>query len=110
MDLSYQNTRLSPKGLFQPHSERMFEYSLAKDDPEAGILQGGAQRLLPAGDLRASGPVMPMPLKLVDVNFDTPQYRGPVVGEAAGNHHPGGTGLQSTVRHLFLHLGGDRAL
>ena len=39
IDLGYQNTRLSPKGLFHPHSERMFQYSLAKGDPEAGIVK-----------------------------------------------------------------------
>ena len=32
-DLGFSNTRLSPKGLFHPQAERMFEYSLAKDDP-----------------------------------------------------------------------------
>ena len=38
-DLGFQNTRLSPKGLFHPQAERMFEFSLAKDDPQAAILK-----------------------------------------------------------------------
>lgn len=39
IDLGYMNTRLSPKGLFHPQAERMFEYSLATGDPEAGIVK-----------------------------------------------------------------------
>jgi sulfhydrogenase subunit beta (sulfur reductase) len=34
IDLGYRNTRLSPKELMEPQSERMFDYSLAKDDPK----------------------------------------------------------------------------
>ncbi|GLI36359.1 4Fe-4S dicluster domain-containing protein [Desulforhabdus amnigena] len=39
LDLNFQNTRMSPKGLFHPEADKMFEYSLAEGDPEAGILK-----------------------------------------------------------------------
>ena len=39
MDLSFQNSRLSPKSLFLPQSERMFEYSLDPDSEDAHILK-----------------------------------------------------------------------
>ena len=38
-DFDFQNTRLSPKSLIIPQSERMFEYSLDKNDPEAHLLK-----------------------------------------------------------------------
>ena len=40
VDFDYENTRLSPKGIIYPQAERMFEYSLDPDDPEAHILKG----------------------------------------------------------------------
>ena len=36
-DFIYQNTRLSPKGVVYPQSERMFEVKLDEKDPEANI-------------------------------------------------------------------------
>ena len=36
-DFSYQNTRLSPKGVVYPQSERMFEVNLDEKDPEGNI-------------------------------------------------------------------------
>ena len=49
-DFSFQNTRLSPKELVQPPSERMFQFSLDPADPEAHILKDApwneASRLL----------------------------------------------------------------
>jgi sulfhydrogenase subunit beta (sulfur reductase) len=38
-DLSFQNSRLSPKGLVQPPSEGMFHFTLNPEDPEAHILK-----------------------------------------------------------------------
>jgi hypothetical protein len=43
-DLGFSNTLLSPKGLFHPQAERMFEYSLAREDPNAGILKRISRR------------------------------------------------------------------
>lgn len=76
IDLSYANTRLSPKGLFHPQAERMFEYSLAPDDPEAGIVKETpkdySERVIfgirPC-DARA--------FQLDDVNFDTQTIKDP---------------------------------
>jgi len=38
-DFGYPNTRLSPKALVYPQSERMFEYSLDENDTDAHILK-----------------------------------------------------------------------
>ena len=38
-DFSFQNTRLSPKALVQPQSERMFQFTLDPENPEAHILK-----------------------------------------------------------------------
>ena len=38
-DFEFQNTRLSPKSLIYPQSERMFEYSLDEKEDEAHILK-----------------------------------------------------------------------
>ena len=46
-DLGFSNTSLSPKELFHPQAERMFEYSLAKDDPQAGIVKGAQKDFSP---------------------------------------------------------------
>ncbi len=75
-DFTIQNTRLSPKGLVQPPSERMFRFSLDPENPEANILKEEPKketnRLL-AGlrpcDARA--------FELVRINFITNQYEDP---------------------------------
>jgi ferredoxin len=76
IDLSFQNSRLSPKSLFLPQSERMFEYGLdpAKDD--AHILKEVPKDY----SSRAVIGIRPCDAKafeLVDANFDTPQFRDP---------------------------------
>ncbi len=43
-DFSFQNTRLSPKGLVQPASERMFKFTLNPEDPEAHILKENSEK------------------------------------------------------------------
>jgi len=75
-DLDFKNTRLSPKGLFHPQAERMFEYSLAKDDPEAGIAKESPKDFSPRVvlgirpcDARAFG--------LDDANFNTETIKDP---------------------------------
>ena len=37
-DFDYENTRMSPKSLVYPQSERMFEYSLDETEPDAHIM------------------------------------------------------------------------
>lgn len=76
LDLGCLNTRLSPKGLFHPHSERMFEYSLASGDAEAGILKEAPKDYSP----RLVVGIRPCDAKafrLDDANFDTAAYRDP---------------------------------
>ncbi len=75
-DLGYQNTRLSPKGLFHPHAERMFEYSLVKNDPQAGILKEAPKDFSPRVVLGIR-PCDAKAFQLDDVNFDTTAYQDP---------------------------------
>jgi ferredoxin len=79
-DLSLQNTRLSPKALVQPQSERMFEFNLNPEDPQAHILKEETKeegRRLVVGirpcDARA--------YNLVERNFVTPDYEDPLWNE-----------------------------
>ena len=76
IDLAYRNTRLSPKSLFEPHSERMFGYSLVRDDPEAGILKETPKNYSPRVVIGIR-PCDARAFQLVDVNFNTPQFQDP---------------------------------
>ena len=75
-DLNYQNTRLSPKGLFHPQAERMFVYSLDKGDSEAGILKEAPKDLSPAIILGIR-PCDARAFQLDDANFDASAIRDP---------------------------------
>jgi sulfhydrogenase subunit beta (sulfur reductase) len=75
-DLQYRNTRLSPKGLFHPQSERMFQFSLAKDDPDAGILKE-APKDFSDRIILGIRPCDAKAFQLDDKNFDTATYRDP---------------------------------
>jgi ferredoxin len=68
-DLSFHNTRLSPKGLFHPQAERMFVCSLARDDPQAGILKEVQKDFSPRVVLGIR-PCDAKALRLDDANFD----------------------------------------
>lgn len=75
-DFAYQNTRLSPKSLVYPQSERMFEYTLDENDPDAGILREAPK------DYRAQAVVGIRPcdahgFQLVKRNFDNAEFRDP---------------------------------
>ena len=75
-DLSFQNTRLSPKALVQPQSERMFEFTLSPEDPEAHILKEKAQK----EDRRLLVGIRPCDARaydLVQLNFITSDYQDP---------------------------------
>jgi ferredoxin len=76
IDLAYQNTRLSPKSLFHPHSERMCQFSLAKDDPEAGIVKEAPKDYSPRIILGIR-PCDAKAFRLDDANFDTPTIKDP---------------------------------
>ncbi|MCU0580666.1 MAG: 4Fe-4S ferredoxin, partial [Desulfobacterota bacterium] len=75
-DLTFQNTRLSPKELVQPPSERMFQFSLDPADPEAHILKetpwDDTPRLL-----LGVRPCDAQALKLVEINFINAEYTDP---------------------------------
>jgi hypothetical protein len=49
IDLSFQNSRLSPKSLFLPQSERMFEYGLDPAGEDAHILKEASKDYSPRG-------------------------------------------------------------
>ncbi|MEE9421112.1 MAG: 4Fe-4S dicluster domain-containing protein [Desulfatiglandaceae bacterium] len=75
-DFDYQNTRLSPKSLVYPQSERMFEYSLDENEPDVNILKVSPKDYSP----RAVVGIRPCDahaFQLVKVNFDNPLYRDP---------------------------------
>jgi hypothetical protein len=75
-DLGFKNTRLSPKGLFHPQAERMFEYSLAKDDPQAGIMKEAPQDFSPRVVLGIR-PCDAKAFNLDDANFNTNTIKDP---------------------------------
>ena len=75
-DLGFQNTRLSPKGLFHPQAERMFEYSLAKDDPQAAILKEAEKDFSPRVVLGIR-PCDAKAFQLDDANFNTETIKDP---------------------------------
>jgi ferredoxin len=76
-DFEFQNTRLSPKSLIYPQSERMFEYSLDDKEDEAHILKEAPKDFAPQAVVGIR-PCDAHALRLVNVNFDNPQYRDPL--------------------------------
>jgi formate hydrogenlyase subunit 6/NADH:ubiquinone oxidoreductase subunit I len=75
-DFDFQNSRLSPKSVVFPQSERMFEYSLNDNDPEAHILKEPSKDYLPRA-IVGIRPCDAFAFELVRVNFDSPEYRDP---------------------------------
>ncbi|MBW1773228.1 MAG: 4Fe-4S dicluster domain-containing protein [Deltaproteobacteria bacterium] len=75
-DFDFQNTRLSPKSLIQPQSERMFEYSLDEGNEEAHILKESRKDYSPRAVVGIR-PCDALALQLVRINFDNPEYRDP---------------------------------
>jgi len=75
-NFDFQNTRLSPKSLIQPQSERMFEYTLDEADPEAHVLKDAAKDIA-AQAIVGIRPCDAYALQLVKINFDNPEYRDP---------------------------------
>ncbi len=76
IDLGFQNTRLSPKELFHPQCERMFTYSLAKDDPECCIVKEAPKDYSPRVVLGIR-PCDAKAFQLDDCNFDTETIKDP---------------------------------
>jgi sulfhydrogenase subunit beta (sulfur reductase) len=76
MDLEFSNTRLSPKSLLFPQSERMFEFSLDEASEEANILKE-APKEFPLTVVFGIRPCDAKALRLMDVNFDNPDFKDP---------------------------------
>ncbi len=75
-DLTFANTRLSPKNLVFPQSEVMLNYSLDPDDPERNILKEAPKDYAPRAVI-GMRPCDAKALSLVKMNFDTDQYQDP---------------------------------
>lgn len=75
-DFDFQNTRLSPKSVIFPQSERMFGYSLDENDPDRHILKEAAKDFSPQA-IVGIRPCDALAFQLVNINFDNPQYRDP---------------------------------
>ena len=75
-DFSCQNTRLSPKGLVYPQSERMFEYTLDEREPDANIYKEVGKDYSPRA-IVGIRPCDAQAFSLVRRNFDNPEYRDP---------------------------------
>ncbi len=75
-NFAFTNTRLSPKSVIFPQSDRMFVYGLDENDPEAHILREAPKDLSPQAVVGIR-PCDALAIRLVKVNFDNPQYRDP---------------------------------
>jgi len=75
-DLTFGNTRLSPKNLVFPQSEVMLNYSLDPDDPERNIMKEAPKDYAPRAVIGIR-PCDAKALTLVKMNFDTDQYKDP---------------------------------
>jgi ferredoxin len=75
-DFGYQNTRLSPKGVVYPQSERMLEVDLEEKGPEGNIYREAVKDYSP----RAVVGIRPCDahgFQIVKRNFDNAEYRDP---------------------------------
>jgi sulfhydrogenase subunit beta (sulfur reductase) len=75
-DFNYQNTRVSPKGVAYPQSERMFEVNLDEKDPDANIYKESVKDRSP----RAVVGIRPCDahgFQIVKRNFDNGECRDP---------------------------------
>jgi len=76
IDLNYTNTRLSPKSLIFPQSERMFEFTLDEEREDAHVLKESPKDYPPTV-IVGMRPCDAKALRLVNVNFDNPEFRDP---------------------------------
>ena len=75
-NFDFQNTRLSPKGMIYPQSERMFEYTLEESEPDAHIPKEAAKDYSPQV-IVGIRPCDAHAFEIVKRNFDNPEYRDP---------------------------------
>ncbi len=75
-DLNYQNSRLSPKGIIYPQSDRMFVYSIDPEEEDAFIMKEAEKDFSPQL-IFGIRPCDAHAFNIVKVNFDTPEYKDP---------------------------------
>jgi ferredoxin len=73
-EFNYQNTRLSPKAIVYPQSERMFEVNLDERGPEGNIYKETAKDYSPQAVVGVR-PCDAHAFQIVKRNFDNPEYR-----------------------------------
>jgi sulfhydrogenase subunit beta (sulfur reductase) len=76
VDLSFTNTRLSPKSLLFPQSERMFEFTLDEKREDAHIINESPKDYPPTV-IFGIRPCDAKALRLVNVNFDNSEFKDP---------------------------------
>ncbi|MCG6911632.1 MAG: 4Fe-4S dicluster domain-containing protein [Deltaproteobacteria bacterium] len=75
-DLSFSNSRLSPKTLLFPQSEAIIEFSLDENDADHHIMKSVEKDVSPQAVIGVR-PCDAKSVRLVNLNFDTPEYRDP---------------------------------
>lgn len=75
-DFDYRNTRLSPKAIIYPPSERLFECSLDEKDPACNIFKEVDKDRTPLA-IVGIRPCDAHGLGIVQRNFDNPEYKDP---------------------------------
>jgi ferredoxin len=75
-DFDFRNTRLSPKSIIFPQSERMFEYSLDRSKEDAHVLKE-APKDFPPQVIVGIRPCDALAFQVVKVNFDNKEYQDP---------------------------------
>jgi sulfhydrogenase subunit beta (sulfur reductase) len=75
-NFDFQNSRLSPKAIVYPQSERMFECKTGPEDPEANILSEAPKDYAPQAVVGIR-PCDAHGFQIVKCNFDNPEYRDP---------------------------------
>ncbi len=75
-DFNLLNTRLSPKAIVFPQSEEILEFSLDENAEDHHIMKA-VSRDLPPGAVIGIRPCDARAMTLLDLNFDTPEYKDP---------------------------------
>jgi ferredoxin len=75
-NFDFQNTRLSPKSVILPQSERMFEFTLDESKGEAHVVKEAPKDFSPQV-IVGIRPCDAFAFELVRINFDNPQYQDP---------------------------------
>jgi len=76
VDFDFTNTRLSPKSLLFPQSERMFEYALDETDEDAYVIRESPKDYPPTVVV-GMRPCDAKALRLVNVTFVNPEFKDP---------------------------------